>query len=232
MGVSVQFVGITEVMKAFDNMKCVKWSVCQGKALNFSYSGNDLEEGRDDLEEWLKMIGNRTTQAIYTLKFYEGHKEGRITAATPETTSFNFRLCDELEEGNRRPGYPVRYNPAEFTLLEEVRELKQEIKTLRSDQEKQPAAVGSAEEPLEFWEKILDHPIAIAAIGKVLNIDLSGMMAAGKIAGVPEGTDIDSIIEKLYKFDPDLDQHLYKLSVMAEKNPANFKVLLSMLDKM
>jgi len=231
MGVSVQFVGITEVMKAFDNMKCAKWSVCQGKALNFSYSGNDLEEGREDLEEWLKMIDKRTTQAVYTLKFYEGHTAGRITAATGETTSFNFRLCDELEEGNRRSNYPARYNPAEFTLLEELRELKQEVKTLKSEHEK-PAALGNVEEPLEFWEKILDHPIAIAAIGKVLNIDLSGMMNAAKIAGVPEGTDIDSILDTLYKFDPDLDQHLYKLSVMAEKNPANFKMLLSMLDKM
>jgi len=188
-----------------------------------------MDKSREELEAWLRMIDKRTTQAVYTLKFYEGMKDGRINAGTPETTSFNFRLCDELEDNSRRGGI-ARYNNVEYTLLEQVQELKQEIKLIRED--KQPAAVGNVEEPLEFWEKILDHPIAIAAIGKVLNIDLSGMMAAGKIAGVPEGANIDSILDTLYKFDPDLDQHLYKLSVMAEKNPANFKMLLSMLDKM
>lgn len=225
-GISVQFVGISEVLKAFDNMEVVNWSVCQGKALNFSYSGTSEEESRNELETWLKMIGKRTNQAIYVLKFYDPVKGQRITASTPEHTSFNFRLYDEDYEGERVSRYPARIAGSE--LFEEIRSLKDEIKTLKE----RPAVVnGTGEEPLELWEKVLDHPLTLGLIGKVFNLDLSGVINAGKIAGVPEGTDLDSILDKLEKYDPDLISHLFKLSEIAEKNPANFKMLLSMLDK-
>lgn len=233
-GTSVQFVGINEVMKAYDNKDCVKWSVCQGKALNFHYSGDDKDESREDLNKWLKMIGSRTNQAIYTLKFYEDHR-GKINAGTPEDCSFNFRIYDPEEDyaparigngpaGNRNTGVEL--------ILEEFKEMRKEVNLLR-EEVKKPAQIGNAEEPLETWEKILDHPITMAAIGKIFGLDVGSMMALdGKISGIGADENINDIVQELWAYDKRLNEHLYKLLQIAKTNPNNFALLLGMLDKM
>ena len=104
------------------------------------------------------------------------------------------------------------------------------MKELRERADK--PALGAADPPLEMWEKILEHPLAIGLIGKVFGLDTNLLMQDGKIAGIPGDRNLDNIIEGLYSFDPDLDKHLYKLKTIAEKNPGNFKILIGMLEKM
>lgn len=231
-GLSVQFVGIGEVLKAFEHQDCIKWSVCQGKALNFSYAGTDENESRSTLEEWLKMIGKRPNQAVYTLKFYEDYQGNKITAGLSENCSFNFRLSEPDSEDNQR-SVSVRSYGMDL-LLDELRNIKSEVAELKAKQNEPARITGvNGEEPLETWEKILDHPLAMAAAGKIFGLDLSGIMAAdGKLSGVPGETDLYETVERLKEVDPNISDHLAKLLLIAEKNPGQFKVLISMLEKM
>jgi len=230
-GISVQFVGIKEVMKAFDNKDCVNWSVYQGKIPNFSYAGREEGQSRAEWEEWLKMLSTRTNQAVYTLRFYERFSGTEITDKTPYHTAFNFRLFDEEEYGSRSIGYVNRGSDT-GTLTELLQDMRNEMRLLR-EEAKKPAQIGNAEEPLETWEKVLDHPITMGLIGKIFNIDMGSMMALdGKISGIPGDGNINDVIQELWAYDKQLDLHLYKLLQIAKQKPQNFNMLIGMLDKM
>lgn len=234
-GISVQFVGLHEVMKAYDNKDCVNWAVCQGKNINFSYSGKDAAESRAELTEWLTMLSRRdeddneryNTQAIYTLKFYEDLRDKKINSSTAEDSAFNFRLTDT----GRAKQLPSRNSYGMEVVLEQLREMKTEMQEVRKIAEK-PAQIGAAEEKLETWEKILDHPITMGLVGKIFGIDMSGLMMDGaKIAGVNENS-LDAIIDELLQADPNLKEHLAKLLVIHQTNPSQFRMLIGMIDKM
>lgn len=232
---SVQFVGISEVLKAFDNQEVTAWAVFQGRNLNFSYAGDDPQQSRDELNEWLRLLNSRgdadpnnyVTQAVYTLKFYDDFRGSRITGQTPETSAFNFKLGDNISRG---VVVPSRIGGVDL-LVDEVRELKETIaglKDLRPADPPQPA-----EEKLEPWEKVLDHPLTMGIIGKIFGIDLGPLLAGdGKLSGVPDGAGMDQVIDELLKYDPDLLEHLKKLLVIAEHQPNTFKMLLGMVEKM
>lgn len=232
-GVSVQFVGLNEVLRAYDNKDCVNWAVWQGKNLNFSYPGSDAQESRAELEEWLKMLSRRSsedqypTQAVYTLKFYEDWKGNKITAQTAEHSAFNFRLTDPADRLPARAGSIAGVD----VLVEELRTIKTDIAALK-EQAKTPATVGGPE-PLETWEKILDHPITMGLVGKMFGIDVPGLLAAdAKLSGIPETAGMQEVIDELLKHDPDLLDHLKKLIRIAEHQPSTFRTIVGMIDKM
>lgn len=234
-GISVQFVGLNEVMKAYDNKDCPRWAVCQGKNINFSYSGGDMAESRAELMEWLMMLSRRddedneryNTQAVYTLKFYDSLRDKKINASTAEDSAFNFRLTDT----GRIKQLPARSSQGIEIVLEQLREMKAEMQEVRKIAEK-PAVIGNAEDKLETWEKVLDHPITMGLVGKIFGIDVSGLMMDGaKMAGVSESS-LDAIIDELLQADPNLKEHLGKLLVIYQTNPSQFKMLIGMIDKM
>lgn len=236
-GISVQFVGIKEVMRAYDNIGIVNWAVCQGKYINFSYSGRDSDESRETLNEWLTMLSNRpgddgerhTTQAIYVLKFYDDLNGKKITSATPESSAFNFRL---VEPSEMRPALSRRGGGYDDLFVEEIRLLRAEVAEMKKESTQVEKLSGTGEEKLETWEKILDHPVTMGLLGKMFGIDMSLMMGDGKLAGVPQDASIETIIDELYKVDPQIKEHLAKLLAIHQNNPGQFKMLLGMLDKM
>ncbi len=229
-GTSVQFVGLQEVMRAYDNMGVINWAVWQGKNPNFQYAGADDNESRQELEEWLKMIAKRPNQAIYTLKFFEDWKGGKIPKTAVEDTAFNFRVLDEYDEQTGMQIY--RSDRGSNVMAEELRLLKVEVQAIK-ERSAVPAKIGNVDEPMETWEKILDHPITMGLVGKIFGLDIAGLAAMeGKLAGVPGEHNIDDTIDKLLVYDQDLSSHLYKLLQIAEKNPGQFKMFLAMLDKM
>ncbi len=229
-GTSVQFVGLQEVMRAYDNMGVINWAVWQGKNPNFQYGGTDDNESRQELEEWLKMIAKRPNQAIYTLKFFEDWKGGKIPKTAVEDTAFNFRVLDEFDEQTGMQIY--RSDRGSNVVVEEIRLMRAELKEIK-EKAVVPAKIGNVDEPMETWEKILDHPITMGLVGKIFGLDIAGLAAMeGKLAGVPGEHSIDDTIDKLLVYDTDLGNHLYKLLQIAEKNPGQFKMFLAMLDKM
>lgn len=223
MGVhTVQFVGKDQTLHAFDKWDTVNWSFWQGTQMLFAYEGDNATESRNELEDWIQIM-SKGTNAIYTLKFYKNRQE--IKPATKEDGSFNFRLYIESMQNSGAPGTVGSV----FGESETIRLLREDIAEI-----KKQFLLHKKEDPekLETWEKILDHPVTMAAIGKFLGLDVKGFEeATAKLNGVP-GYSIKESITILEQSDSKLEEHLYKLAVISQKKPANFKTLMGMLDQM
>src|SRR6185437_9960943 len=99
MGKGVQFRAAGALMQAYDNCKIVNWAVLYDKGINCKYSGGDPTESRETLEEFLKLLGQSGTTAIYTLNLYEDlPKGGKILPKTDADYSFNFLLFDAFSQ--------------------------------------------------------------------------------------------------------------------------------------
>lgn len=223
MGVSVQFVGRESVLKAFEKMNSAKWALFTGKAMNFSYAGDSETESRSELEDWLTIIRGNTT-GIFTLKFYDESVK-TIRPATEEIGSFNFRLSEEQPYQSPMLGG--------MNGMGAVERLFEKLNTRMDEFDKTVKKLEKPEEDkLETWEKLLDHPVVMAGIGKMFDLDINGLVQeAAKLSGVPGDSNINETIDRLRKYDPDIDRHLYKLSMIAEKKNAQFKTLLGLLEQ-
>lgn len=224
MGQPVHFTSMDDVVAAFRQMKCGNWSFWSGRQLLYKYQSDDFEESCLALENWLSLMSD-STNAIYTLRFHEDLK-GVISEKTPYNGSFNFRLNEETQ-------LPSVGQYRQIGWSNELRETVKELSDKIAGIEKKIVEPVEQEEPMEWWERLLDHPLAAAVIGKVLNIDMGTVNSNAKIAGIPaDDLDFDSVIDELEKLDPNLEAHLRKMLDMARRKPGDFKFLLSLLDSM
>jgi len=220
---AVQFWGKDSVLKAYEHRNCPSWSIWQGRQFLFKNECADISEGREALAEVLEMISEQSS-AIYTLKVYEEiGKSEKIKSTTPDDGSFNFKLIGEEVAASRSVGY-VQNN----ALISEINALKLQMSEMRNGNNNEP-------EP-DMWDRIdelLEKPVVIGAINKLLGIDLSTPTNRAALGNVP---DDDSLIEKaiviLKEKDSRLGAHLWKLATMATNSPTNFNFLLTTLDSM
>lgn len=230
MGAAVQFVGRAAVLKAFEKYDCLKWSLANGVSRNLitAYEGDDDTESRTELEDWLTMIRGNTT-GMFTLRFYEKGTR-TIRPETKEIRSFIFRLAEDLP-----------YQVPQLAGMGGVDAIDRLFTKLsdRMDQmdKKIDAKIGEIEkkddpEKLETWEKLLDHPVVMAGVGKLFNIDVQGILSeSAKLSGIPqEQTDVETSVNIMRRTCPDIDIHLAKLARLSEKNPQLFKALIGQLN--
>ena len=231
MAGSVQFRGIDQVMKAFENRDVQAWSIWQHK--QFMFKGM----GEGDLQGILEMIGDGSTNAIYTIKVYE-----KITAAsdiksnTPDDGSFNFRLNGDNQEIT---GIQYYKQKQDLNLSQRMEKIEQMLIDKEHEPEDEPETIGSVvmeviKDPAKamVWIDIIKSilspggkpltPLPAAAMGNVNTAEITEDMLER----------IGNVIDRLYKNDAHILQHLEKLADISEKNPSQFKILLSMLDKM
>lgn len=229
---TVQFTGKGQVMKAFEKTDVINWSYWQGKQMLFAYEGDNSGESESELLEWLALM-SKSTNATYTLKFYRDHRSGaEILPGTKESSSFNFRLYEADQENYGRPGtVGATFGNSNDAVLAEIQKLTGEVNAIKTKVNGVPA-----EEPLQWWEKLLDTPFAAPLIGKLFGIDMSGYNAGSaggaKMAGVPGTYDIDAILDHLEGADPKFEEHMWKLQQLHIKKPDDFKKILGMLDLM
>jgi hypothetical protein len=229
---TVQFTGKQQVMKAFEKTDVINWSYWQGKQMLFAYEGDDPAESSSELQEWLGLM-SKSTNATYTLKFYRDHRtDAEILPSTRESSSFNFRLYEPEQENYGRPGTVGATFGNNDAVLAEIQKLTGEINAIKTKVNGVPA-----EEPLQWWERLLDTPFAAPLIGKLFNIDMSGVNSGGaaagaKMAGVPGTYDIDAILDALEAADPKFEEHMWKLQQLHIKDPGKFKMILGILDQM
>jgi hypothetical protein len=243
-GAAAQFRGINSVLMAYENQKIAPFAVLWGKQFLFSYSGNELEEGKQLLQQWLTAVSadNPDATATYTLRLYDGlaDKE-KIKAGTDYDASFNFKLADYDQYNNM--GIPRRGETAAkvYELEQTVLQLKQRLEEEENEEEEKPGALGSIGAMLQG---LLEHPeIKQAIAGKLVrlfdNLFTMQPQQLGQIAGpapaamsepaTDEITRLNAALAKLYNADPDLINHLEVLATMAEKETAKFQMLISML---
>ncbi len=245
-GIAAQFRGVNSVLMAYENQKIAPFSVMWGKQFLFSYSGSDLEEGKQLLQQWLTVVSQDSPDATatYTLKVYDDlGKDEKIKAGTDYSASFNFKLADYDQYNNM--GIPRRGETAAkvYELEQTVLQLKQRLEEEEEEEEEKPGAMGSIGAMLQG---LLEHPeIKQAIAGKLVKLFdniFTMQQPIGQIAGPGETvtfaqaapvqddlTRLNVAIGKLYAADPDLVNHLEVLATMAEKETAKFQMLITML---
>lgn len=227
MGAAVQFVGKNAVTMAFEKRSITKWALLSGKSIMVAYEGSDDEESGKEFDEWLTMMRGNTT-AIYTVRFYDKSVK-TIRPDTAEVGSFNFRLSEETPyQGGQMNGAGVTDSMERFfnKLTSRLDEMDKKIAGISLPKEDP--------EKMETWEKLLEHPVVMAGVAKIFDIDIQGILTdSAKLSGIPgEPVELDTVMEGLRKHNPKIEQHLKKLLQIAERKPQQFQMLISMLDKM
>lgn len=232
---SVQFRTIPDVLDAIRTTDVVNWSIWYGKQLlPFKYTGKDETESINLLERTLSTL--QSSAAIYTVKMYDEMKYNsaghcKITKATEECASFNFRLNDET--------YGSPYSMQNKELERKLAAMQLKVEQLEAEKE-----AGEDEEDDSIMG-VLNGMVKenIPMLVPILMGKLFGGQPgpATALAGIPENdgadlqqekTDPVQVIEaiKLMRaVDPGIDKHLIRLGELAKSNPKKFKSLIGMM---
>jgi hypothetical protein len=222
---SVQILGADNVLRAYEHVGFAKWAIFQGKSLNRFYNGDDITEGAEELRNWLSIISGYT-KAIYTLKLYND-SVSEIRVSTEENASFNFRLYDDEVTGFESARVRAVSVTASESVNPKVLELLEKMDARLTAMEEK-AISGAGEPELSVIERVLDSPLTMAVVGKLLNISSKDLPPVASVGSVPGS--LDDTLDILRNYDPDLELHLAKLAKIAINNPAQFKMLLGMLE--
>ena len=174
--------GVLEAFASVDNTKFALW---QGNTQCFVFEGDDKNEAIDKLTDWLSMLENSGTTAIYTLKVYSDSIHD-ITSKTAYKMATRFQLRGRedssyqktpdgnvlvVRDGGQRQisGTQIGGNNAQFTALLEgqnrlIEMMAQHLKTREAD--RMDKLIGFLEQgalPKEptTWDKI-------AALGEMI----------------------------------------------------------------
>jgi hypothetical protein len=239
MSLPAQFRGLNAVIRAYESNAVSPFAILCGKQFLFHYEGADIEEGKQVLKGWIELMGsgNEDATATYTLRVYDDLKKNeKIRINREYSGSFNFKLFDYTaysEMGIPRAGS----NAQRFIDIEEkLNRLLEEKEAEETEAEKIGSnSIGAMLSGLLEMPEI-KQAIAAKVVGLFNNFfPMNSIVLAqpvGQIAGdtaTDEISRLNGILERLYRADPLLVNHLAILADMAEKEPDKFTMLLSML---
>ena len=221
--------GTRGVMEWFDrNSTTPYYSVWCNRQLLFSWNSDDLEEGRNKLENDLIAIESNGVGDLLTIKLHpKKEKGGFITDKTPIYASLNFRPA-ELERAYYSPGHIAgtgsnqladaiaRLTETQNLILSKLSEEEFE------EEEKEESALG----------KLINNPavqgLAIGYISKILglsNMDTTNLQTG--IAGINElnEDEVLQIVSSLMDKGVTID-HLRKLDQMPQAKLSSLLLML------
>jgi hypothetical protein len=221
--------GTRGVMDWFDrNSASPYYSVWCNRQLLFSWNSDDLEEGRNKLENDLIAIESNGVGDLLTIKLHpKKEKGGFITDKTPIYASLNFRPA-ELERAyyspnaiagtgsNQLADAIARLTETQNLILSKLSEEEFE------EEEKEESALG----------KLINNPavqgLAIGYISKMLgltNVDAANMQTG--IAGINEANEdeVMQIVSSLMDKGVTID-HLRKLDEMSTAKLSSLLIML------
>jgi hypothetical protein len=238
VGKSVQFRGIDNAVKAYENMEIPRWGLFQGSQFLMKYSGTNMKEGAELLDQYLNALDLRSADTnTYTLCIYDTPE--KINSSTKYDASFNFRLVDNIEDyqGSKVSGMLETRIAGIESKLNEV---------LQPDLE--PDELTPTQQIWATVGKILEHPqiqqvIAQKLVGIIEGVsntvgglfNQQGYPAA--IGSAPSaGRDVQDENRKLQEainildpIDPQLGTHLLQLAQVAQADPGKYNSLIGML---
>jgi hypothetical protein len=249
---SVQFKGKDQVLSAYESRKVEVWSLWQGR--QFLTKGTGVEE----LDAFISMLAENSTNAIYTLMIFEGMQVKDVKSKTEHDGSFNFRLNSETQEITNAQYSAANSNKAVLAELAEIRKRLDDEED-EDEEEEEPqdimGIIGGILKDPEKLEKFIDlgkrlsgQPVQPAHMGTATRIadnsNAVGQSSAGHLASsggpaenLSHQADRESLVKRLgiaidtlEKNDPKIVLHLEQLAGIAVNNPAQFKFLLSMLE--
>lgn len=235
MAVSVQFKSKEATIQAFQNVEVEAWSVWQHKQLLFKGIGDQ------DLNAFLDMLCENSTNAIYTIKWYEDiHDKKAIKDNTPCDGSFNFKLNADTQEINQSQYGVIKHNnelASRVGAMESKFDLILEKLEGESEEEEQPNRLG-------IIGDIIGHPAIAPMIPTFIAMLTGTQYPAGNYKGhlqpmqnyqatvgnIPNETKLNDAIERLKLYDDKLADHLLKLAIIAETDRNTFAMVMQTLE--
>jgi hypothetical protein len=239
-GSGVQFRGIPEVLKAYDNIKIVNWAVKYDKDLNMKYEGSGDSESRGMLQDYLDMLKGSRSESQYKLCFYDDlPKGGKIKPSTEPSFSFNFTIFnDESYPSERQAGYSA--------IMEKLNALETKFALLKEEEEEPERETGI----MGFLSGIVEDPqvksqlvsglIGLFKKSPVIPMESRPPQALGKIGAVE--TEPQSVLDEsqtlklqaaigiLATVDPHLGDNLLKIAQVARTDKDKYGNLISLLN--
>jgi len=238
---SVQFRGIKNVVKAYQNKKVPQWGLFQGTQFLEKYEGDDTDEGATLLRDYLDALDQRSNDTnTYTLCVYEVSAGTKITSATKYDASFNFRIADTIEDHLQ--------SKVSGVFETRITGIEDKLNQLLSDPE--PEEMTVKDQLFGALGKILEVPqVQQALAAKLLGlIDGIGNTVTGiftpavpprAIGHARPQTNVDEENKKLQEavtilceVDPQLGTNLLKLAGIAKADPSKYNLLITMLKTM
>jgi len=222
------------------------YSLWNGRQIVFSWSDDDISQGKDVLETNLRAFEEQNITDLFVLKLHPStDKGGFITDKSPVVASLNFRPAAQYNPA-QMAGQEMNFprNPGMQRLADEIRELREAREYQEPAQSDDPGILGAI-------NKILSTPGVAEAVTPLI-AGLSGFLlksmgmpvpdpavaaaqapavSAGMLSGISADQDdkVNQALDILEPLDPELGDDLLRLAALAQKDPAQFKMLLSML---
>jgi hypothetical protein len=154
---AVQFYGKDQVLTAAQNMKGSAWAIFSGTSLLTKWETKDTHESASALEQWLDMLAESNTAAVYKIKFFEV-PEGKEQIKINEKT-----LCDaggfsfKIQEANESI---VQYSQRGVVMHETNNKLDKIADLLLQQQER----ITELEEKINGTEEVEDEPETLGSV--------------------------------------------------------------------
>jgi hypothetical protein len=145
-------VGTPDILAGFDaySSEYPFFALYAGKDLKFVHKGDDVNEGRNLLQQNLDVLQRNGSNALFTLRFYDTlDKSGGIKKDTPHSGSFTFKVVQPtsmIPQGAGSDALVAYLSRENESLKEKVNELQEEKEELEEaireyeDAEQQPSA--------------------------------------------------------------------------------------------
>ncbi len=240
MASDIQFFGIDDLLEVYQDRGLDRWALFAGKRLITD------GDGADDLRAFLLRMSRSGTFACYTLKVYEGLGDEKIRPNTVDDGSFNFKL---FSMDSRGPGGIVGTHygdPVQQKILERLDGLEARLAEPEDDGvigQITKAFIGMLEEPHKLHDFIgalsgaggqpLPNPFAkqIHSVGNITRVQSAPKPAVDpEVITEANAERIAAVIKKLGRHDTKFLEHLEGLAGIAEKTPAKFKTLITLLE--
>lgn len=215
--------GTRGVMDWFDrNSASPYYSVWCNRQLLFSWNSDDLEEGRNKLENDLFAFEQNGVGDLFTIKLHPKKEKGFITDKTPIYASLNFRPA-ELERAYYSPNAIAGTGNNQLAdAIARLTETQNLILSKLSEEEKEESALG----------KLINNPavqgLAIGYISKILGLnDMNTANLQNGIAGINElnEEEVIQIVSSLMDKGVTIE-HLRKLDQMPQAKLSSLLLML------
>jgi hypothetical protein len=243
------------------NAQTPYYSVWAGKDMIFSYNDDDIEQGRVYLMENLIASEQNEHSDILKIKFHPKKEKLYITDRTPSIATLFVRVCDPNYMKNNLQPYQPQQNYGLQNILEKQTELLHGLSSrlqALEDVQIEDEENDDEDDTLGKIGTILNHPAVQTLIAALLPQIMPAVKPQQQVAGIeneemikpdPEEfeteiglidlqennddqyNDIEQSLLRLSQHTLDLAGDLKALANMADNNPAQFKMLLSMLQK-
>jgi len=217
--------GTSALLDWYDsNAQSPYYSVWRGRNLSFSWNNDDMEAGRQKLENDINFAEQNNVTEVLTIKLHPKKDKGYITNSTPVYASLDFRPC-ALE--STVYGLPVSAQPNNYAMSQIMDKLNAlESRIAGSEMDFEEEEDNKPESPINA---LLNNPDVHQALVSGLLGLIGGMFThtpqvpVSGIAGIND--EAVEILNELMNKGVTLE-HLKKL---AQMNEAKLKSLLIML---